>query len=48
MNLETITSNDFNIGVAKEKVERNYDFLMNDYMQSIEDRARKQLREIIR
>ena len=48
MNLETITSNDFDVAVAKEKVERNYDFLMNDYMQSIEDRARKQLREIIR
>ena len=42
MNLETITSNDFDVAVAKEKVERNYDFLMNDYMQSIEDRARKQ------
>ena len=35
------------IAVAKEKVERNYDFLMNDYMQSIEDRASKQLKEII-
>jgi hypothetical protein len=48
MNLETITSNDFDVAVAKEKAERNYDFLMNDYMQSIEDRAREQLREIIR
>jgi hypothetical protein len=48
MNLESITSDDFDVEVAKEKAERNYDFLMNDYMQSIEDRARKQLREIIR
>jgi hypothetical protein len=48
MNLETITSDDFDVEIAKEKAERNYDFLMNDYMQSIEDRANKQLREIIR
>ena len=48
MNLKTINSNDFDVSIAKEKAERNYDFLMNDYMQSIEDRARKQLREIIR
>ena len=48
MNLETVTSNNFDVSIAKEKAERNYDFLMNDYMQSIEDRARKQLREIIR
>ena len=47
MNLESIISADFDVGVAKDKVERNYDFLMNDYMQSIEDRASKQLKEII-
>ena len=43
MNLESIISADFDVGVAKDKVERNYDFLMNDYMQSIEDRAREWL-----
>ena len=48
MNLGTITSDDFDVEIAKEKTERNYDFLMNDYMQSIEDRANKQLREIVR
>ena len=48
LNYETITSKDFDIAVAQEKIERNFDFLMNDYMQSIEDRARTQLREIIR
>ena len=47
MNLESIISANFDIGVATDKVERNYDFLMNDYMQSIEDRASKQLKEII-
>jgi hypothetical protein len=48
MNLKTISSDDFNVDIAKEKSERNYDFLMNDYMQSIEGRARKQLSEVIR
>jgi len=47
LNLETLTSTNFNVDAAKEKTERNYDFLMNDYMQSIEDRARDQLTKII-
>lgn len=47
LNIKTLNNNNFNIDVAKEKTERNFDFLMNDYMQSIEHRARTQLTKII-
>ena len=46
-NILMLTDNNFNVKVAIEKTERNFDFLMNDYMQSIEHRAHKQLTKII-
>ena len=47
MNLDKLSDTKFDIEIAREKIERNFDFLMNDYMESIEKRAIQQLREII-
>ena len=47
MNLDNLIHKDFDVDQAKEKIERNFDFLMNDYMESIETRAEQQLGKII-
>ena len=47
MNVDKLSNTKFDIEIAREKIERNFDFLMNDYMQSIENRAIEQLKEII-
>ena len=47
MNIDLLTNENFSVETVKEKTERNFDFLMNDYMQSIEDRATTQLAKIV-
>ena len=47
INMPVITADDFDASGSKLKAERNYDFLMNDYMKSIEQRAEQQLTKVI-
>ena len=51
LNLGRLTSNYFNINKVKDKIEYNFDFLMSNtkdgYTKSIEQRAYKQLQEIV-
>lgn len=47
LNLPILLDKNFNVDSARDTIKMNFDFLMNDYMHSIENRAIEQLREII-
>jgi len=47
LNLPMMQDPDWDVGAAVDKVERNFDFLMNDYTKSIEQRAQKQIYQIM-
>ena len=47
LNLPMLQDPDWDTSVAIEKTERNFDFLMNDYTKSIEQRAQKQIYKIM-
>ena len=47
LNLPMMQDPDWDVSAAVDKVERNFDFLMNDYTKSIEQRAQKQIYQIM-
>jgi hypothetical protein len=44
LNLATLSCPEWDVGCAQEKTERNFDFLMNEYTKSIEQRCLTQLK----
>ena len=46
LNLSRLTDDNWDVDAAFDKAERNFDFFMNDYIASIELRAKRQLHAI--
>ena len=47
-NLPNLLNPDWDIEHAQDKAERNFDFLMSDYTKTIEQRAQRQLAELMK
>ena len=48
LNWDKITNSNWDVDHTQEKAERNFDFLMSDYTKTIEQRAQRQLVEIMK